>query len=102
MHKNDTTGYSLYELLSGRQPKLPIDLVLGIHPDMGNHKTHSEYVKGLHQCLQVSYSLAAKHFQKMGEKDKARFDKKVRAAELFEGDRVLVRNVNMGGTQASR
>ena len=95
--RHDTTGYSPYELMFGRQPRLPIDLVLGIHPDMGNHKTHSEYVKGLRQRLQESYSLAAKNFQKMGEKNKARFDKKVRAAELLEGDRVLVRNVNIRG-----
>ena len=33
----------------------------------------------------------------MGGKNKARFDKKVRAAELLEGDRVLVRNVNIRG-----
>ncbi|KAK0134258.1 hypothetical protein N1851_030168 [Merluccius polli] len=61
----------------GRQPRVPIDLVLGIHPDMGNHKTPSMYVKGLCQRLQESYSLAAKSFQKMGEKNKARFDKKL-------------------------
>lgn len=64
---------------------------------MGNHKTHSEYVKGLHQHLQKSYSLAAKTFKKMGGKNKARFDKKVRAAELLERDRFLVRNVNIRG-----
>ena len=95
--RNDTTGFSPYELMFGRQPRLPIDLVLGIHPDMGNHKTHSEYVKGLRQRLQESYSLATQNSQKMGEKNKARFDRKVRAAELFEGDRVLVKNVNIRG-----
>uniref|UniRef100_A0A8C5DDV5 Gypsy retrotransposon integrase-like protein 1 n=1 Tax=Gouania willdenowi TaxID=441366 RepID=A0A8C5DDV5_GOUWI len=95
--RNDTTGYSPYELMFGRQPRLPIDLILGIHPDNGNHKTHSEYVRGLRQRLQESYTLASKSSLKMGEKNKARFDKKVRAAELFEGDRVLVRNVNIRG-----
>lgn len=83
--RNDTTGYSPYELMFGRQPRLPIDLVLGIHPDMGTHKTLSEFVKGLRQHLQDSYSVAAKNFQKIGGKNKARFDKMVRAAELLEG-----------------
>ncbi len=95
--RNDTTGYSPYELMFGRQSRLPIDLVLGIHPEGENHQTHSEYVKGLHQRLQESYSLAAKHSQKMGEKNKARFDKTVRAAEIVEGDRVLMKNVNIRG-----
>lgn len=95
--RNDTTGYSPYELMFGRQPKLPIDLVLGTHAGGKNHQTHSEYVKGLRQRLQESYSVAAKHSQKAGEKNKARFDRNVRAAELLQGDRVLVRNVNIRG-----
>ena len=95
--QNDTTGYSRYELLFGRQPRLPIDLLLRTYPDKGNHQTHSEYVKGLRQCLQESYSLAARRSQEMGDKNKARFDKNMRAAEIFEGDRVLVRNVNIRG-----
>lgn len=86
-----------FELMFGRQPRLPIDLVLGLHPDASNHKTHSEYVKGLRQLLLESYSLAAKNSRKMGEKNKAGFDKKVRATELLEGDRVPVRNVNIRG-----
>uniref|UniRef100_A0A3B4ZHB9 Gypsy retrotransposon integrase-like protein 1 n=1 Tax=Stegastes partitus TaxID=144197 RepID=A0A3B4ZHB9_9TELE len=95
--RNDTTGYSPYELMFGRQPRLPIDLVMGIHPGNTNHKTHSEYVKKLRQNLQESYSLAVKNSQKMGEKNKLRFDRKIKAAELFAGDRVLVKNVNIRG-----
>lgn len=33
----------------------------------------------------------------MGEKNKARFDKEIKAAELLQGDRVFVRNVNIRG-----
>ncbi len=57
---NDTTDYSSCELVFGRQPKMPVDLVLGIHPDMETHNTHSEYVKGLRPRLQEYYSLASK------------------------------------------
>lgn len=95
--RNDTTGYSPYELMFGRQPRLPIDLVLGIQPKQDGCKTHSEYVKGLRQQLQDSYALASESSRKMGEKNKTRFDAKVRAAELVPGDRVLVRNVNLRG-----
>lgn len=95
--RNNTTGYSPYELMFGRQPRLPVDLVLGIHSGTATHNTHSEYVKNLRLHLKESYSLAEKHSRKTEERNKVRFDKRVRAAELFEGDRVLVRNVNIRG-----
>ncbi|CAI5671364.1 unnamed protein product [Oreochromis niloticus] len=58
--RNDTTGFSPYELMFGRQPRIPIDLVLGIQPENANHKSHSEYVNNLRQRLEESYTLAAK------------------------------------------
>lgn len=95
--RNDTTGYSPYELLFGRQPALPVDFVLGTNPTGGSCSTHSEYVRNLRQRLQESYTLAADRARKRGEQNKTRFDAKVRAAELVVGDRVLVRNVNIRG-----
>ena len=95
--RNDTTGYSPYELMFGRQPALPVDFVLGTSPSAGSHTTHSEYVHKLRQRLQESYSLAVENARKRGQQNKARFDAKVRAAELVTGDRVLVRNVNIRG-----
>lgn len=53
--RNDTTGYSPYELMFGRQPRLLVDFIPGISPDTGNHQTHSEYVKSLRQHIQESY-----------------------------------------------
>ncbi len=95
--RNDTTGYSPYELMFGRQAKLPLDLVFGINPPGERPRTHSEYVKKLLEHLQESYELAAENSRKMSEKNKARFDLKVRAAELMPGDRVLVRNLSVRG-----
>lgn len=45
--RNDTTGYSAYELMFGRQAKLPIDLVFRINSPCERPRTHSEYVKKL-------------------------------------------------------
>lgn len=95
--RNDTTGYSPYELLFGRQPALPVDFVLGTNPAGGSRSSHSEYVRNLRQRLQESYTLAADRARKRGEQNKTRFDAKVRTAELVTGDRVLVRNVNIRG-----
>ncbi|KAK5859266.1 hypothetical protein PBY51_003347 [Eleginops maclovinus] len=81
----------------GRQPTLPVDLILGTNPPTETHRTHSEYVQNLRQRLHESYTLAVESSKKAGERNKLRFDAKVRTAELVEGDRVLVRNVSVRG-----
>ncbi|XP_036004828.1 uncharacterized protein LOC118566561 [Fundulus heteroclitus] len=81
----------------GRQPRLPIDLILGTHPGKPSPTSYSNYVKTLRQNLSESYALAIEHSKKMSDKNKVRFDKKIKAAELFSGDKVLVRNVNIRG-----
>ncbi|KAJ7991581.1 hypothetical protein DPEC_G00285350 [Dallia pectoralis] len=81
----------------GRQPMLPVDLILGLKPPTETHTTHSEYVQTLRQRLKESYALAAENSKKSGERNKHRFDAKVKTAELEEGDRVLVKNVNIRG-----
>jgi len=63
----------------------------------GTHKTHSEYLKKLRERLHESYGLAVESSRKINAKNKARFDLKVRAAELIPGDRVLVRNLSFRG-----
>lgn len=95
--QNDTTGYSPYELMFGQQLTLPVDFILGTNPSTETHKTHLEYVQNLRQCLHKSYTLATESSRKAGERNKLRFDAKVRAAELVEGDRVLVKNVSVRG-----
>lgn len=84
--QNDTTGNSAYELMFGRQLIFPVDLILGISPPAETRKTHSEYVQNLWQCLKESYMLTAENLRKSGERNKLRFDAKVRVAELVEGD----------------
>lgn len=81
--RNDTTGYSPYELMFGRMTKLPTDLIFGSSPSSETHKTYSEYVKKLRECLQESYELAVENSRKMNGKNKARCDLKVRAAQLM-------------------
>ncbi|CAL9683895.1 unnamed protein product [Knipowitschia caucasica] len=96
--KNDTTGFTPYELMFGRQPRLPIDLVFGLPLDKPS-LTHSEYVQKLKSQLQTSYR--ADWLQNMQReacsKTRPRFDLKVTASELEVGDRVLVRNVRLRG-----
>lgn len=95
--KHDTTGFTPYELMFGRQPRLPIDLAFNVPLNRHHHKSHSQYVQTLKTHLQESYELAVKNAAKTAERNKIRFDKHVTESTLDVGDRVLVRNVRLRG-----
>lgn len=94
--KNETTGFTPYELMFGRQPRLPVDLAFGLPV---NHQpgSHSQYVRNLKSQLEDSYKVATENAEKTANRNKARFDKHVVDSTLKEGDRVLVRNVRLRG-----
>ncbi|XP_061590121.1 uncharacterized protein LOC133455211 [Cololabis saira] len=94
--RNEVTGFTPYELMFGRSPRLPVDLAFGL-PVRDQPKSHSQYVQDLKSRLQESYQLASRNALKTAERNKVRFDKKVTTSELDVGDRVLVRNVRIRG-----
>nr|XP_055074659.1 uncharacterized protein LOC129454170 [Misgurnus anguillicaudatus] len=94
--RNDVTGYSPYELMFGRQPRLPLDIAFGILNDEPQ-QSHSQYVTSLKQRLEESYKLAVENSKKVAERNKKRFDKNVVNSVLEVGDRVLVKNVRLRG-----
>lgn len=94
--KNDTTGFSPYELMFGRRPRLPIDLAFGL-PTNNNKVSHSQYVKDLKCRLEQSYRIATSNAQKNADRNKTRFDRQVVDSSLEVGDRILVRNVKLRG-----
>ncbi|RXN17163.1 Retrovirus-related Pol polyprotein from transposon 412 [Labeo rohita] len=94
--KNEVTGFTPYELMFGRQPRLPIDLALGL-PINHQPGSHSQYVNNLRSQLQESYRLATESAKKTADRNRTRFDKHVVNSTLKEGDRVLVRNVRLRG-----
>ncbi|XP_038152461.1 protein NYNRIN-like [Cyprinodon tularosa] len=95
--KNDVTGYSPYELMFGRQPRLPVDLAFGLPLNEDGFCSHTQYVQKLKSHLEESYKLASKNSAKVMQRNKTQFDQKVTASELNVGDRVLVRNVRLRG-----
>uniref|UniRef100_A0A3B3Y6Z9 Integrase catalytic domain-containing protein n=1 Tax=Poecilia mexicana TaxID=48701 RepID=A0A3B3Y6Z9_9TELE len=95
--RNDVTGFSPYELMFGRQPRLPVDLAFGLPVSEKTSTSHSQYVEKLKSHLKESYKIATENSEKVMWKNKLRFDKQVTAAELSVGDRVLVRNVKLRG-----
>ncbi len=93
--RNDSTGISPYELMFGRQPRLPVDLAFGLPADKSS--SHSSYVKNLKDRLKESYRVARENAAKVAVRNKRRFDERVVASFLEVGDRVLVRNVRLRG-----
>lgn len=95
--KNDVTGFTPYELMFGRQPRLPVDLAFGLPLKDGEFKSHSQYVQRLKSHLEESYKIATQNAAKTAARNKARFDSRVTASKLEAGDRVLVRAVRLRG-----
>ena len=94
--RNDVTGFTPYELMFGRQPRLPVDLAFGL-PVNKQQKSHSQYVRDLKSNLEESYRVAIRNALKTAERNKTRFDKRVTESTLEVGDRVLVRSVRLRG-----
>lgn len=93
--RNDSTSYSPYFLMFGRQPRLPVDIVLNREDKVGN--ADSSYVTSLKEQLSAAYKLASERISKSQGHQKDAFDKKVKSVLLSVGDRVLVRNVGLKG-----
>lgn len=95
--RNEVTGFTPYELMFGRQPRLPVDLAFKLPVRESQHSSHSEYVRNLKSRLQESYKVTMEKAAKIAHKNKTRYDRHVTASDLQPGDRVLVRNVRIRG-----
>ena len=93
VHKS--TGYSPFYLLFGRQSTLPIDLAFQ-EMEVGqgvDHKTHKQFVEEWHRAMEDAKRLAKSNIDKTAAYNKKAYDKKAKAVELVEGDKVLIKNV---------
>lgn len=95
--KHEITGFTPYELMFGRQPRLPIDLAFRVPANDSHNEFHSQYVKTLKTHLQESYELARKNATKVAARNKAWYDRRMAESSLDVGDRVLVQNVRLRG-----
>ena len=95
--KCDSTGYSPYFLMFGREAKLPIDLCFGTSPEDIGEAQYSAYVSKLKDDLQSAYKLAAEASTKTHLKNKKNYDKRLGYQTLQQGDRVLVKNLGLKG-----
>ncbi len=83
--KNHVTGYSPYEMMFGRQPRIPVELAFRL-PVSNSSQSHSQYVKSLKDRLEESYQLATRNALKLAKRNKRTFARNVVASVLNLGD----------------
>ena len=95
--KHDSTGCSPFSLMFGREPRLPVDVAMGVPEEEGQEGHGRDYAMKLRDRLQRAYEIAGAYADKAGGRHKRRYDAKVREAVLAVGDRVLVKSVGHKG-----
>ena len=83
---HESTGFSPFYLLFGRQPRLPVDILF-------QRESVPKQVKEMREALEWAWTKAAETDKTKKEKRKLYYDRKVRGATLEPGDRVLVKEV---------
>ena len=89
--KHESTGYSPYMLLFGREPRLPVDIAFGLSPNNNSDISYTDYITNLQSKISEAFDIVHKNADKARNKQKKYFDLKARAAKLAIGDRVLIK-----------
>ena len=89
--RSSVTGFSLYYLMFGWRPRLPIDLLFPTHREHNLTRTIDKYVEMLYRHLWKSVKLAQDLALKEALRQKQLYDHKVGVVELLPGDHLLVK-----------
>ena len=90
--RNTATGFSPYFLMFGREPRLPIDVEMGLGgPSVVGEPTKSKYVTQLKRRMMYAHEQASKQSVKEKDRQKRLYDRKARGAALAIHDIVLVK-----------
>ena len=87
---HDSTGFSQYFLMFGRQPRLPVDVVMGITLEDDNE----DFIKSQQEIFRTAYDIASRKIREAGQKQKKYYDKgraKKASDFLTVGTQVLVK-----------
>jgi len=93
---HESTGYSPYRLMFGREPKLPVDVIFGIDNER-QEQNYTQYIENLQEEMEYSNRLVEMHSRKAAAKNKTNYDKHQRGNVLETGDHVLIRKVGIKG-----
>lgn len=87
--EHESTGYSPAEIMLGRQPRTPIDLLL---PKTGQEgvDNYPEYVEELRQKLMDVHQAARNNLKRAGDRQKVQADRKASKTVFSPGDLVMI------------
>ena len=88
--RNSATGFSPYYLMYGRQPHLPVDVVLGLPPQTMTAPDMTKFMQKMREHAKWAWKKAETFQAEEAECHKHNYDKHSRAAALEFGDTVLV------------
>ena len=80
------TGFTPFQLMFGRQARLPMDVVYG--SPTPEPRSTSEYAAQLKETLEQSYQTVREHFQSEAKRQKEIYSKKVHGNQFNQGDLV--------------
>ncbi len=89
---HESTGFSPFFLLFGREPVLPIDLVFPTKQSR-NPQSHADYAERWKRSMQEAYEIAMKNMKKVAAKGQRNYNRRAWSSVLEPGDHVLVRNL---------
>jgi len=95
--RHETTGYTPYSLMFGREPRLALDVIMGLHSTDIHKKDYTKYVEDLRNRLRKSYEIATAKSRASQRHQKDNYDHRIRGAIVQPRDQVLVRVVAFDG-----
>lgn len=89
---HETTGYAPFQLMFGRTPRLPVDVVFGSVLRDSAVTDYDEYVKVLLSDLKHAVTIASETAGKQLKRHTDLYNRKLKGAPVDVGDRVLLAN----------
>ena len=93
VHK--ATGYSPYYLMFGRSPRLPIDSLFQLEPEMADKNirvSYRNFAEDWQRSMNEAFEIVRRNTKKSSQTNKNYYDRKARGVKIVAGDRVLLKN----------
>lgn len=94
---HEATGYSPFFLLFGREPTLPIDLLIPSKKREEEHQSPVGYAEKWREAMQQAYAIAMENMWKSARRGQRCYNQRIWSSTLQPGDHVLVRNLTPRG-----